>query len=118
MGYSVVCTITTVPCAGPDLLALSFYSEHETDAAFEADCTLGQYVEELCFHANNICTVNGCERKIFDHHRQYVHGEAQLNVFAEPYPCRLRGLQDTILMWSRCKICGKETQVLPMSQGT
>ena len=116
--YSVVCTVTTVPCAGPDMLALGFYNEHETDAAFEADCTLGQYVEELCFHANNICTVNGCERKMFDHHRQYVHGEAQLNVFVEPYPCRLRGLQDTILMWSRCRICGKETQVLPMSEGS
>ena len=116
--YSVVCTVTTVPCAGPDLLALGFYNEHETDAAFEADCTLGQYVEELCLHANNTCTVNGCERKMFDHHRQYVHGEAQLNVFVEPYPCRLRGLQDTILMWSSCKICGKETQVLPMSEGT
>lgn len=46
--YSVVCTVTTVPCAGPDLLALGFYNEHETDAAYEADCTLGQYVEELC----------------------------------------------------------------------
>lgn len=116
--YSVVCTVTTVPCAGPDLLALGFYNEHETDAAFEADCTLGQYVEELCFHANNTCTVNSCERKMFDHHRQYVHGEAQLNVFVEQYPCRLRGLHETILMWSRCKICGKETQVLPMSEGT
>lgn len=116
--YSVVCTVTTVPCAGPDLLALGFYNEHETDADFEADCTLGQYVEELCFHANNVCTVNGCERKMFDHHRQYVHGDAQLNVFVEPYPCRLRGLHDTILMWSSCKICGNETQVLPMSEGT
>ena len=116
--YSVVCTVTTVPCAGPDLLALGFYNEHETDAAYEADCTLGQYVEELCFHANNICTFNGCERKMFDHHRQYVHGEAQLSVFVEPYPCRLRGLQDTILMWSKCRICGKETQVLPMSESS
>ena len=116
--YSVVCTVTTVPCAGPDLLALGFYNEHETDAAYEADCTLGQYVEELCFHANNICTVNSCERKMFDHHRQYVHGDAQLSVFVEPCACRLRGLQDTILMWSRCRICSKETQVLPMSESS
>lgn len=116
--YSVVCTVTTVPCAGPDLLALGFYNEHETDAAYEADCTLGQYVEELCFSANNICTVNGCERKMFDHHRQYVHGDAQLSVFVEPCACRLRGLQDTILMWSKCRICSKETQVLPMSESS
>ena len=116
--YSVVCTVTTVPCSGPDLLALGFYNEHETDADFEADCTLGQYVEDLCLGANTVCTANGCERKMLDHHRQYVHGEAQLSVFVERYPCRLRGLQGTILMWSTCRICNKETQVLPMSENT
>ena len=116
--YSVVCTITTVPCSGPDLLALGFYNEHETDADFEADCTLGQYVEDLCLGANTVCTANGCERKMLDHHRQYVHGEAQLSVFVERYPCRLRGLQGTILMWSTCRVCNKETQVLPMSENT
>ena len=116
--YSVVCTVTTVPCSGPDLLALSFYNEHETDADFEADCTLGQYVEDLCLGANTTCTANSCERKMFEHHRQYVHGEAQLSVFVERYPCKLRGLQDTILMWSVCRLCGKETQVMPMSDST
>lgn len=116
--YSVVCTVTTVPCSGPDLLALSFYNEHETDEEFEADCTLGQYVEDLCLGANTICTANGCERKMFDHHRQYVHGEAQVSVFVERYPCKLRGLQNTILIWSCCRICGEETQVVPMSENT
>ncbi|KAL8940716.1 MAG: hypothetical protein Q9216_002666 [Gyalolechia sp. 2 TL-2023] len=116
--YSVVCTVTTVPCSGPDLLALGFYNEHETDVDFEADCTLGQYVEDLCFGANTVCTANGCERKMFDHHRQYVHGEAQISVFVERYPCKLRGLQNTILMWGCCRICGKETQVMPMSENT
>ncbi|KAL9028813.1 MAG: hypothetical protein Q9196_002874 [Gyalolechia fulgens] len=116
--YSVVCTVTTVPCSGPDLLALGFYNEHETGADFEADCTLGQYVEDLCFGANTVCTANGCERKMFDHHRQYVHGEAQVSVFVEHYPCKLRGLQNTILMWGCCRICGKETQVMPMSENT
>ena len=116
--YSVVCTATTVPCSGPDLLALGFYNEHETDADFEADCTLGQYVEDLCLGANTICTANGCERKMFEHHRQYVHGEAQLSMFVEQYPCKLRGLQDIILMWSLCRICGNETQVMPMSDST
>ena len=116
--YSVVCTVSTIPCSGPDLLALGFYNEHESDADFEADCTLGQYVEDLCFGSNTICTANGCERRMFDHHRQYVHGEAQLSVFVQPYPCKLRGLQDTILMWSCCRLCGKETQVMPMSDNT
>lgn len=116
--YSVVCTITTVPCSGPDLLALGFYNELEIDEEFIADCTLGQYIEDLCLWSNTVCTVNGCDRKMFDHHRQYVHGEAQVSVFVEGYPCKLRGLQDTILMWSCCKICGKETPVTTMSENS
>ena len=116
--YSVVCTVTTVPCSGPDMVALGFYNEHETNADFEADCTLGQYVEDLCLGANTICTSNGCEKKMIEHHRQYVHGEAQLSVFVERYPCKMRGLQDTILMWSACRKCELETQVMHMSENT
>ena len=116
--YSVVCTVTTVPCSGPDLLALGFYNEHETDQDFEADCTLGQYVEDLCLGANTICTANSCERKMYEHHRQYVHGSAQLSVTVQHHSCELRGLQDSILMWSTCRICSKATQVMPMSDST
>jgi 1-phosphatidylinositol-3-phosphate 5-kinase len=113
--YTVVCTATTIPCAGPELLALAFYNEH---AEFDADCTLGQYVEDLCLSANTICTSNGCERKMSEHHRTYVHGEARITVFVEKSPCKIKGLQDSILMWSYCKICQKETQVMPMSEST
>ena len=116
--YSVVCTVTTVPCSGPDVLALGFYNEHEIDEDFEADCTLGQYVEDLCLGAHTICTANGCERKMFEHHRQYVHGNAQLSITVDHHPCELRGLQDSILMWSNCRICNKSTQVMPMSDDT
>lgn len=116
--YSVVCTITTVPCSGPDLLALGFYNELEIDEEFIADCTLGQYIEDLCLWSDTVCTANGCDRKMFDHHRQYVHGEAQVSVFVEAYPCKLRGLQDTITMWSCCKICSKETPVIAMSENS
>ncbi|KAL2216676.1 phosphatidylinositol-4-phosphate 5-kinase [Thermoascus aurantiacus ATCC 26904] len=116
--YSLVCTTTSIPCSGPDIFALEFYNEHDSDRILEADCTLGQYVEDLCLSANAVCTINGCEKRMFEHHRQYVHGEAQISVFVQPYPCKLRGLQDTILMWSCCKICGNETQVMPMSDST
>ena len=115
--YSLVCTTTSVPCSGPDIFALGFYNEHETNTMFEADCTLGQYVEELCHSANAIC-VNGCEEPMLNHHRQYVHGEAQVSVFVQPYPSKLRGMQDTILMWSCCKVCGNETPPVPMSESS
>ncbi|KAL5047086.1 hypothetical protein BDW71DRAFT_181022 [Aspergillus fruticulosus] len=116
--FSLVCTTTSVPCSGPDLLALEFYNEHGDDDVFEPDCTLGQYVEDICLNANAICTANGCEKRMFEHHRQYVHGEAQISIFTQHYPSKLRGFQDTILMWSCCKICGNETQVFPMSDNT
>ncbi|KAH0536983.1 hypothetical protein FGG08_006185 [Glutinoglossum americanum] len=113
--YTVVCTNTSVPCFGPEFLALSFY---DADSGFDPDCTLGQYVEDLCLGAGTICTANGCERDMFEHHRSYVHGEARVSVFVERYPCKIRGLQDTILMWSYCKICNKDTQVMPMSENS
>lgn len=116
--YSVVCTVTTVPCSGPDLVALGFYNEHEIDADFEADCTLGQYVEDLCLGASTVCTSNGCEKIMMEHHRQYVHGEAQLSMFVERYPCKIQDMQDTILMWSACRICERETPPMLMSENT
>lgn len=116
--YTVVCTDTTIPCAGPDLLALAFYNEHEESRYLDPDCTLGQYVEGLCLSANTVCASNGCERKMSEHHRTYVHGDARVTVFVEKYPCKINGLQDSILMWSYCKICKKETQVMPMSEST
>ena len=116
--FSFVATATSVPCSGPDLLAFSFYNEHEHEDAFEADCTLGQYVEDLCYRANDPCSADSCEKKMFEHHRQYVHGEAQITVFTQPHPAKMRGLQDVILMWSQCKICGVETTVTPMSSST
>ncbi|RMZ89086.1 hypothetical protein DV736_g3679, partial [Chaetothyriales sp. CBS 134916] len=116
--FSFVSTTTSVPCSGPDLLAFSFYNEHDHEEEFEADCTLGQYVEDLCYRANDICTVGSCEKKMQEHHRQYVHGEGQITVFVQPHPAKLRGLQDVILMWSQCRICGVETTVTPMSSST
>ncbi|CDM33427.1 hypothetical protein DTO006G1_4216 [Penicillium roqueforti] len=116
--YSVVCTTTSVPCSGPDTFALEFYNEHGDDTIFESDLTIGQYVEDLCHTANSVCTVNGCEKRMFEHHRQYVHGEAQISVLVQPYPSKLRGLHNAVLMWSCCKICGNETQVMPMSPST
>ncbi|KAJ6021771.1 hypothetical protein N7540_007275 [Penicillium herquei] len=116
--YSLVCTTTSIPCSGPDTFALEFYNEHGDDTIFEPDCTMGQYVEDLCHTANAVCTSNGCEKRMFEHHRQYVHGDAQISVLVQPYPSKLRGMQDTVLMWSCCKICGNETQVTPMSEST
>ncbi|KAJ4286062.1 Mitochondrial distribution and morphology protein 12 [Kalmusia sp. IMI 367209] len=116
--YSVVNTTYSTPCIGPDIIALNFYQEHDFDDGFTPDCTLGQYVEDLCHSAGMVCEVDGCNRRMLDHSRQYVHGEGQMSVIVQKYPSKIKGLQSTILMWSCCRVCGQETQVIPMSDST
>ncbi|KAG9234929.1 putative 1-phosphatidylinositol-3-phosphate 5-kinase fab1, partial [Amylocarpus encephaloides] len=117
--HTLVCTATTIPCAGPELLSLAFYKEFDLPRReFDPDCTLGSYVEDLCRSVSTVCTANGCDRKMSEHHRTYVHGEARITVFVEMSPCKIKGLQDSILMWSYCKVCQKETQVMPVSEST
>ncbi|KAJ6196762.1 phosphatidylinositol-4-phosphate 5-kinase [Bipolaris maydis] len=114
--YSVVNTITSTPCIGPEIIALGFYQEHDYDDGFTPDCTLGQYVEDLCTSASVACEVGNCDRRMLDHSRQYVHGEGQMTVVVQKYPPKLKGMYQTILMWSCCRICGQETQAFPMSE--
>ncbi|USP82691.1 uncharacterized protein yc1106_09965 [Curvularia clavata] len=114
--YSVVNTITSTPCIGPEIIALGFYQEHDYDDGFTPDCTLGQYVEDLCTSAGVACEVGNCDRRMVDHSRQYVHGEGQMTVVVQKHPPKLKGMYQTILMWSCCRICGQETQAFPMSE--
>ncbi|KAF9699202.1 hypothetical protein EKO04_003157 [Ascochyta lentis] len=116
--YSVVNTTTSTPCIGPEIIALGFYQEHDYDDGFTPDCTLGQYVEDLCTSAGVVCEVDGCNRRMVDHSRQYVHGEGQMTVVVQKHPAKLKGLYQAILMWSVCRKCGKETQPIPMSEWT
>lgn len=116
--YSIVNTAYSTPCIGPDIIALNFYQEHDFDDGFTPDSTLGQYVEDICHGINSICAIDGCNRRMVDHSRQYVHGEGQMSVIVQKYPSKIKGLQNTILMWSCCRICGQETQVIPMSDST
>ncbi|ORY57196.1 uncharacterized protein BCR38DRAFT_354922 [Pseudomassariella vexata] len=113
--HSVVCTETKVPCVEPGLIVIAFYDEHaESDPSLDPDCTLGQYIEDVCYSADSTCTSNNCDRKMHDHHRTYVHGEARITVFIEQGKLR----RDNIMMWSYCKICKHETAEMEMSKGT
>jgi 1-phosphatidylinositol-3-phosphate 5-kinase len=118
--YSVICTETKIPCAEPGLIAIGFYDEHpDTSGNMDPDCTLGQYVEDLCEGADSICHANGCDRPMNLHHRTYVHDEARITVFVEkdsPLPVGM-DMQDTseIYMWNYCKLCKKDLGVMAMS---
>ncbi|KAI0389625.1 hypothetical protein F5Y17DRAFT_448318 [Xylariaceae sp. FL0594] len=114
--HSVVCTETKVPCVEPALMGMSFY-DHHTDHRMEPDCTLGQYIEDLVYGAESTCTSIGCDRKMYEHHRTYVHGEARLTFFVDHEATgKTRG--DGITMWSYCKICKRETRETEMSRFT
>lgn len=121
--YSVICTETKIPCSEPGLIAFGFYHD-DPDDNMDPDCTLGQYIEDLCGSAESICHANGCDRQMAQHHRTYVHDEARITVFIErmaplPFdPDMLRKddlslvdedhIEDPIYLWSYCKVCKKD----------
>ncbi|KAK3674915.1 Mitochondrial distribution and morphology protein 12 [Recurvomyces mirabilis] len=115
--HSTVSSITSAPCTGPEILGIGFYAGfNRAEPSFEEDCTLGQYVEDMCMSASSSC--KECGKRMIEHHRQYVHGYGQLTVSVQRSSARLRGYNTTMLMWSSCRICRAETAVVPMSDNT
>ncbi|KAF9875780.1 phosphatidylinositol-4-phosphate 5-Kinase [Colletotrichum karsti] len=117
--YSEICTETKIPCQEPGLIAIGFYDEHVDDSgSMYPDCTLGQYIEDLCVNNDSICTANGCDRKMTEHHRTYVHDESRVTIFVEQPTLKQRRNIDGITMWSYCKICKKNSPEMGMSDST
>ena len=106
--YSNLQKKTSVPCQGPDIHVIDFYSE--------TDCTLGQYVEDLFLHKEVPC--GECEKLQHEHVRNYVHNHGRMNVFIEKLPCPLPGMQQSILMWSWCSVCETTLNVSRMSENS
>ncbi|KAK3310233.1 uncharacterized protein B0T15DRAFT_425533 [Chaetomium strumarium] len=130
--YSVTCTATKIPCSEPSLVAIEFYNEHPDQRGnMDQDCTLGQYIEDICEGAEFVCHSNGCERKMHEHHRTYVHDNARLTIILETSPAwpenfpskpheAAAGDSDGtgICMWNYCKHCNKHFGLMPMSVST
>lgn len=129
--YSVTCTATQIPCVEPSLIAIEFYNEHaDPSGNLDQDCTLGQYIEDVCESAESICHSNGCDRKMFEHHRTYVHDDARVTVIVENFPVWPENFAEKpqekdgdkdgtgICMWNYCKLCDKHFGLMPMSIST
>lgn len=119
--YSVICTDTKIPCTEPGLVAFNFYDEQRYDPDMYPDCSLGQYIEDLVYSKNDVCNSNGCERKMIEHHRTYVHDQSRITLFVEHFPNappRKPELGDGITMWTYCKICKKDSEEMAMSTST
>ncbi|KAF3909300.1 hypothetical protein ABW20_dc0108148 [Dactylellina cionopaga] len=129
MLYSMISTDTSIPCRGPEMILFEYYNDQHDDTEYrerdyfrEADCTLGQYIHDLITTRDYLCDT-GCTKRMIEHHRSYVHGEARLSVHIEEQPCPGDGEEeeeDDILMWSVCKICTDKTPTKPhrMSDST
>ncbi|KAF4984750.1 hypothetical protein FZEAL_111 [Fusarium zealandicum] len=118
--YSVICTDTKIPCTEPSLVAINFYDEQHIDTGMDPDCTLGQYIEDLAYTMHQVCTSNGCERKMLEHHRTYVHDQSRITVFVETLSSQPKrpDPREGITMWTYCKICKKDTEEMVMSEAT
>jgi 1-phosphatidylinositol-3-phosphate 5-kinase len=129
--YSVTCTATKIPCSEPGLVAIEFYNEHpDPNGSMDQDCTLGQYIEDICEGAQFVCHSNGCDRKMYEHHRTYVHDNARLTIILETSPAWPENFPEKpqdrdgdndgtgICMWNYCKHCKKHFGLMPMSVST
>ena len=115
--YTTLCLKNKGPCIGPEVVGIGFYATaNHVEMDFEEDCTLGQFVEDMCLTAHTTC--GECTEKVYDHHRQYVHGYGQLSVSIRRQAAKMRGYDKSILMWASCRICEAETTVTPMSSNT
>lgn len=128
--YSVTCTATKIPCIEPSLVAIEFYNEHpDENGSLDQDCTLGQYIEDACESAELVCHANGCDRRMYEHHRTYVHDNARLTIILEMSPAWPENFPEKpqegdgddgtgICMWNYCKHCKKHFGLMPMSVST
>ncbi|RFU81629.1 1-phosphatidylinositol 3-phosphate 5-kinase fab1 [Trichoderma arundinaceum] len=119
--YSVICTESKIPCTEPSLVGINFYDEQREDSSMDPDCTLGQYIEYLVNSKDEVCDSNGCDRKMSQHHRTFVHDQFRITVFVEHLPNappRSPELGDGISMWTYCKICQKDSEETAMSETT
>jgi 1-phosphatidylinositol-3-phosphate 5-kinase len=118
--YSVICTETKIPCIEPGLLAIGFYDEQHVDTDINPDCTLGQYLENLWYRKDDICSAYGCNKPLSEHHHTYVHGESRVTIILESTPPKpaIANSRDEINMWSYCKIYDKDLPATPMSEST
>ncbi|TPX31303.1 hypothetical protein SmJEL517_g05317 [Synchytrium microbalum] len=97
----------TTPCHPPEYQTFDYYGE--------SDIPLGRYIERVYMLSSYLCR---CERPWLNHVRSYAHGEGKVNVILQTLACPIAGMDESILMWSECRICHASTQPVPMSEDT
>lgn len=102
--FSMISKKNSTPCIGPEIQLIDFY--------WESDFSLGQFIENICLNANNLCNEN-CQLPLKDHFRSYVHNDGKIDIFLESNSLNI--LSNNIMTWSVCKNCLNSTPVLPLN---
>ncbi|KAF9941422.1 1-phosphatidylinositol-3-phosphate 5-kinase [Modicella reniformis] len=109
--FSKVCMTTKTTCAGPDIYPIEYYHSG-------SDVTLANYLGQLCVDQNYPCSFQACGRLLLDHQHIYAHGDAKVTITVGQWNPPKTFKQDSIMMWSRCKVCQYETAHEYMSDDT
>lgn len=108
--HTSVCMPTATPCYGPELITLVYYHDKQ-------DMTLGHFIESLCVESKIQCD-QGCGETLKSHRSSYSNGSGRLDISIQDYNFNITTKQDTIMMWSVCKVCSASTPTVPMSADT
>lgn len=109
--HSLCCRTTSFHCLPFKIHLIDFYSLN--------DMTLGQFLERYCFDTSYKCTNKKCGRSMMDHERAFLHANGRINVTVYEYKFELPVPKtDQVQIFSFCKVCGKATPFIPMSEET
>ncbi|KAF9570985.1 1-phosphatidylinositol-3-phosphate 5-kinase [Mortierella alpina] len=109
--FSNVCTTTRTTCLGPVVRLIQYYT-------INTDVTLAQYLDQICWDSNFVCTATSCDRPLRDHQRIYAHGDTKIVITVEPWDSLTTVKRDSIMMWSQCRLCDVETPHVYISDDT
>ena len=109
-------------CMPPQLKYVTFYGEN--------DLTLGQFIDSSIndtlaqfLDPKAICSAKACDEPIARHCKVFVHNDTKLMVAVDQWD-QIHGhggshylhSPDLVTTWSSCRLCGMDTQVIPVSE--
>ncbi|CAH0389172.1 unnamed protein product [Bemisia tabaci] len=95
-------------CVTPWIVNIDFYGRN--------DIPLGRFLERYCFRTAYKCPSDLCETSMLDHERRFVHQNGCVLISLQEISSSEKPiLEERILLWSWCPICGIVTPIVPMS---
>jgi 1-phosphatidylinositol-3-phosphate 5-kinase len=99
-------------CGRPQWITYHYYSRSR-----DVDRCLGEVVVDLCSTSEKPCSTPGCELKLGQHQRRFVHGGLRIVADVKSTNGKMKS-SDEINLWVGCKICGATSPTLQMNDGT